>query len=551
MGLYKSKASVKVYHSSLSGGLTKFKAPKMAGDLFEFNSSSGLTRIRTVGSESSSRNVDNHGSSLGISSDGVISAGSRHTCAILENASVKCWGKNSSGQLGYGNVNDRGDDSGEMGDNLTVVDLGTGRTATAISTGHGFSCAILDNASVKCWGYNSTGQLGYGHNNNLGDGSDEMGDNLPVVDLGTGRTATAINTGWYHTCAILDNASVKCWGKGSNGQLGYGNTNHLGDASGEMGDNLPVVDLGTGRTATAISTGAEHTCAILDNDSVKCWGSGDNGYLGYGNTNKLGDGSGEMGDNLSVVDLGTGRTATTISTGYGQTCVILDNASLKCWGYNGTGQLGYGHNNNLGDGSDEMGDNLPVVDLGTGRTATAIGTGSQHTCAILDNASVKCWGNGSNGQMGSGNTDVIGNGSNEMGDNLTVVDLGTGRTATAIFVGYWHNCALLDNSSVKCWGYNSDGQLGYGHTNQLGDGSGEMGDNLTAVDLGTVGFCYSDPNNSSWYLAKTTDEPGWSSGDSCYTPSGSVTPYGGQSCIGGSGLTSCISACETAGINCN
>ena len=66
-----------------------------------------------------------------------------------------------------------------------------------------------------------------------------------------------------------------------------------------------------------------------------------------------------------------------------------------------------------------------------------------------------------------------------------------------------------------------------------------------------VGFCYSDPNNSQWYLAKTADEPGWSSGDSCYTPSGSVTPYGGQSCIGGSGLTICISACETAGINCN
>ena len=66
-----------------------------------------------------------------------------------------------------------------------------------------------------------------------------------------------------------------------------------------------------------------------------------------------------------------------------------------------------------------------------------------------------------------------------------------------------------------------------------------------------VGFCYSDPNNSQWYLAKTADEPGWSSGDSCYTPSGSVTPYGGQSCIGGSGLTSCISACQTAGINCN
>jgi len=486
MGLYKSKASVKVYHSSLSGGLTKFKAPNMAGDLwtvFEFDNSSGLTRIRTVGSESSSRNVDNHGSSLGISSDGVIGAGARHTCAILDNASLKCWGKNEKGQLGYGNTNYLGDTSGEMGDNLTVVDLGTGRTATAISAGNEHTCAILDNASVKCWGEGDNGRLGYGNTNDLGDASGEMGDNLPVVDLGTGRTATAISVGYEHTCAILDNASVKCWGKGGSGRLGYGNTNDIGNASGEMGDNLLVVDLGTGRTATAISTGWYHTCAILDNDSVKCWGENSKGQLGYGNTNDLGDASGEMGDNLTVVDLGTGRTATAISAGSEHTCAILDNASLKCWGEGNYGQLGYGNTNDLGNDSDEMGDNLPVVDLGTGRTATAIGAGSQHTCVILDNASVKCWGNASEGQIGSGNAVVIGNGSNEMGDNLPVVDLGTGRTATAIFTNYWHTCALMDNSSVKCWGYNSNGHLGYGHTNDLGDGSGEMGDNLTAVDL--------------------------------------------------------------------
>jgi N6-adenosine-specific RNA methylase IME4 len=102
---------------------------------------------------------------------------------------------------------------------------------------------------------------------------------------------------------------------------------------------------------------------------------------------------------------------------------------------------------------------------------------------MLDNASSKCWGNGGNGALGFGNTNHLGDNSGEMGDNLPVVDLGTGRTATAIFTNYWHNCALMDNSSVKCWGYNSNGQLGYGHTNQLGDGSGEMGDNLTAVDL--------------------------------------------------------------------
>ncbi len=130
-----------------------------------------------------------------------------------------------------------------------------------------------------------------------------MGDNLPVVDLGTGRTAKAITSGYHHNCAILDNDSLKCWGTRSNGQLGYGHTNDLGDNSSEMGDNLTVVDLGTGRTAKAVTLGWRHSCAILDDDSLKCWGSGGDGQLGYGHTNDLGDNSSEMGDNLPVVDL--------------------------------------------------------------------------------------------------------------------------------------------------------------------------------------------------------------------------------------------------------
>ena len=116
--------------------------------------------------------------------------------------------------------------------------------------------------------------------------------------------ASSIHANRLHTC-VLDNSSgtAKCWGEGSEGRLGYGNTNDLGDESGEMGNNLPFVELGTGRTATAISAGGSHTCAILDNASVKCWGSGASGALGSGNSNNLGDGSGEMGDNLTTVNL--------------------------------------------------------------------------------------------------------------------------------------------------------------------------------------------------------------------------------------------------------
>ena len=135
----------------------------------------------------------------------------------------------------------------------------------------------------------------------MGDNTGEMAV-LPTVNLGTGRTATAISAGYEHTCALLDNASVKCWGRNDYGQLGIDNTNDIGDDSGEM-DVLPTVNLGTGRTATAIAAGLRHSCALLDNASVKCWGHNYYGQLGIGNTTHMGDGSGEMGDNLNAIDL--------------------------------------------------------------------------------------------------------------------------------------------------------------------------------------------------------------------------------------------------------
>ena len=126
-----------------------------------------------------------------------------------------------------------GDNTGEMAQ-LTGINLGTGRTATAIEVGDYHSCAMLDNASVKCWGKNDEGQLGLGTTADMGNQSGEMGDNLPSIDLGTGRTATAIAVGYYHSCAALDNASVKCWGDNFHGQLGIGTTDDMGNNTGEM-----------------------------------------------------------------------------------------------------------------------------------------------------------------------------------------------------------------------------------------------------------------------------------------------------------------------------
>src|SRR5436190_12467161 len=116
-----------------------------------------------------------------------------------------------------------------------------------------------------------------------------MGNALPAVQLGTGRTATAIATGTDHTCALLDDGTVKCWGANLDGELGLGDKVTRGDGPGEMGDALPAVALGAGRTARAIATGQNHTCALLDDGSVKCWGSNGRGQLGIGSLQNKGD----------------------------------------------------------------------------------------------------------------------------------------------------------------------------------------------------------------------------------------------------------------------
>ena len=157
------------------------------------------------------------------------------------------------------------------------------------------------------------------------------------MDLG-GRAARAIAAGDFHTCAILDDGSMRCWGFGTSGQLGTGGT-------ADVGDNEPagagVVALPAGRAAHAVAGGAGHTCAVLDDGSVSCWGFGANGRLGYGNETQRATPGGP-------VAIGAGRTAQAISAGDAHTCAILDTGGVRCWGFGGQGRLGYGLSTNVG-----------------------------------------------------------------------------------------------------------------------------------------------------------------------------------------------------------
>ncbi len=357
---------------------------------------------------------------------------------------------------------------------------------SSVTDGH--ACVILDDASLKCWGNNSNGQLGYGTTDNRGDNPNEMNANIPAIGLGAGRSAKRVAVGNLHTCAILDNNTLKCWGSNFYGQLGLGlvggsKANDLGDGANEMDDNLSIVNLGAGLTAKEVIAGEDFTCVLRSNNTVVCWGRSNEGQLGNGGMLTLGTSAAHMGDNLVAVNFGTGRYALSLDAGVTHSCAVLDNDELKCWGGNSNGKLGLGDSANRGDGGGEMGDSLPAVDLGSGARARKVTAGGEHTCVILSGNDVKCWGLALNGQLGSEDEITIGDGANEMGDALNSVFVSSSGVCQDIAAGYDHTCAFLSNGEVKCWGDGASGALGQGDTNDLGDGAGEMGDSLPAVVL--------------------------------------------------------------------
>jgi hypothetical protein len=222
------------------------------------------------------------------------------SCAILDNGALKCWGCYEFGlpqpQPDFEAPRPRYcPDAHGMGVDLPVVAVGLGRHAVAVSSTDGHSCAVLDDHSVKCWGINRSGELGLGDITARGRWPGEMGAHLPRVDLGRGRTARAVSAAEDHACALLDDQTVKCWGVSHDGDLGLGDTVDRGGDWNQMGSNLPAVELGPGRSALAISAGGTHTCALLDDHTVKCWGQNRSGQLGLGDPTSRGDKRGQMG----------------------------------------------------------------------------------------------------------------------------------------------------------------------------------------------------------------------------------------------------------------
>lgn len=432
-----------------------------------------------------------------------VSAGSDHTCVLLSDNQVRCWGRNIFGQLGQGNGLDLGDDYFDEIPRIPPINLGDNLTVRSMVTGGSHNCVLLSDDKVKCWGNGFFGQLGLGQISERGRRPEEMGNHLPIVELALGTvqvTVAAAGAGGSHTCALLTNGQVKCWGGNHSGQLGLGDDNirgdgrnEAGDRIDEMGENLPTVQLGDHLSAIEITAGRDFTCTLLSNNKVKCWGAGHQGQLGHGKRSGLGTESNQMGNNLPYVNLGTNLTTTSIQAGSGHVCALLSNEQLKCWGYNIHGQLGQGDTNNRGDNQEEMGNNLPPINLGIGPRGVPLlvksfSVGSGHTCAILSNNQLKCWGENIFGQLGLGDTENRGRAFWQMGDDLPAVDFGDDRDhlflfAQTISAGSNHTCALLNDGNLKCWGHNYFGQLGQDNRLNKGEQRDDVR-NLRPVNLG-------------------------------------------------------------------
>ena len=375
----------------------------------------------------------------------AMAAGSAHTCALLADGTASCWGRNSSGQLGNGTFNDS-----------PIPVPVTGLTnAVAIAAGSDHTCALLASGSARCWGADGSGQLG--------NGTSPNDPRIPGAVTGL-TNAVAIAAGGSHTCALLANGTASCWGLNTSGQLGD-------DTTTRQLSPVPVRNL-TNAVAIGVGKGlfgVSHTCALLADGSARCWGSNGSGQLGDGTTSRKLTPNPVSGGGGSV-------TARDVAAGSSHTCAVRANSTVACWGLNSSGQLGDG-------GASGPLSRVPLSVPGL-VNAVAIAAGSFHTCVLVSDGNVRCWGDNQFGQLGDG-------GASGPLSRVPVSVSGLAN-AVAIAAGHEHTCALLADGTARCWGDNSIGQLGDGtNTNRSTPGplpAGNLG-NVAAIAPGRDHTC--------------------------------------------------------------
>ncbi len=318
-----------------------------------------------------------------------LMAAGGHACALDEEARLHCWGNRTTGQLGDGSLGYATVPSpAQELDNIRSLSTGS----------RPFSCAATEIGQVHCWGLNENDVLSAGP---------ARAKTTPGAPVSAVSGAQSVSVGGNHFCALLTSGQVSCWGRNERGQLGRSHS-FL---------ESPAIIAGLGQV-TRVALGWQHSCALHSTGKVSCWGLNSSGQLGRGST------STDSPIPAHVVGI---DDAVALAAGESHTCAVLGNGDMYCWGSNSSKQF------------DAAAPGVVSTPIRVFQGADDVGTGRFHTCALTDQATVSCWGGNSatvRGQLG-GLTNVV-----------------------ALSSAYNHNCVVLHGGSVRCWGENRSGQLG-------------------------------------------------------------------------------------------
>ncbi|WP_052417169.1 pre-peptidase C-terminal domain-containing protein [Cellvibrio mixtus] len=337
----------------------------------------------------------------------VIKVESGHTnaCALTTAGGVKCWGSDAA--------NPGNNTNAERNTAVDIAGLTSG--VKDISIGMSHTCVLTETGGVKCWGNNDYGQLG---NNTT------IQQLAPVDVAGLTSGVATISAGAFHTCAATYTGELKCWGQNTKGQLGDGTT---------VNQLIPVNVIGLGASAISVSAGHSHTCAITELKGAKCWGWNYSGQLGDNTTV----------DSLAPVDVYSLSTGVAkIDAGYIHSCALLTNGQIKCWGNNADGRLG---NNSTSASSP-----IPVDLAGTQPLFVDVEAAAYSSCGLTYNSGVMCWGANGSGQLATGTTTR---------SLVPFPAVGLTSEASSLSVNYVSGCVVKNNGAL-CWGSNANGTLG-------------------------------------------------------------------------------------------
>ncbi|KOO32036.1 regulator of chromosome condensation rcc1 [Chrysochromulina tobinii] len=342
----------------------------------------------------------------------LLALGLYHTCAyVTSSALLKCWGFNNYGQLGDGTTITRS----------TPTTINVGGAVGLLALGWYHTCAYVTNSALlKCWGFNSNGQLGDSTTTNR----------YTPTTINVGGAVGLLALGYLHTCAYVTASTLlKCWGYNNYGQLGDSTTT----------TRYTPTTINVGGAVGLLALGEYHTCAYVTTGALlKCWGWNAFGQLGLGHT----------ADRTTPITINVGGAVGLLALGDRHTCAyVIDSALLKCWGRNNNGQLGDGTTTNR---------NTPIT-INVGGAVGLLALGGSHTCAyVTSSALLKCWGYNYYGQLGDGTT---------INRYTPTTTINVGGAVGLLALGYYHTCAYVTAGTLlKCLGWNYYGQLGDGTT---------------------------------------------------------------------------------------